>query len=173
MSQTLTLRELAEEAVALDAILAEHDGELTPELEPVLDDLAARLAAKADDFGAYLRDLEARAEVIAEEQARLKDRRAALDERAQWLKRAGAAALERMGSKKVQGAFFTLALQANPPAVRCDVPEDELLDTLPAACIRVVPERRELDRGAIRDALKRGETLRGVSLQVTTSLRVR
>jgi hypothetical protein len=166
---TLHLYDLAEEAVALDDLLSMDDGEWTTEAEMLATELAAKLTAKADAFGGYLRGLEAQAEAIKEEEMRLAARRKAAMGRADRLRRYGLMALQRMERPKVAGDLFTLAVQNNPPSVAITVG----VDALPAQYVRTIPEQREPDKTAIRDALKRGETIDGAALVTTQSLRIR
>jgi hypothetical protein len=165
----LHLYDLAEEAVALDDLLAMDDGEWTDEAEALANELAGKLATKADAFGGYLRGLEAQDEALAAEIARLTARRRAVVARTAKLKQYGLLALQRMERPKVAGDLFTLAVQNNPPAVTLTVGAD----ALPPQYVRVIPEQREPDKTAIRDALKRGETIDGATLTTTQSLRVR
>ena len=72
------LYELAEEAVALEELCAMDQGEWTDEHETLAQDLSAKLVAKADAFGGYLKSLEGRAATIKEEETRLAARRKAL-----------------------------------------------------------------------------------------------
>jgi hypothetical protein len=166
---SLHLYDLAEEAVALDDLLAMDDGEWTDEAEALATELAGKLATKADAFGGYLRGLEAQDETLAAEIARLTARRRAVITRTAKLKQYGLLALQRMERAKLAGDLFTLAVQNNPPSVTLTVGAD----ALPPQYVRVIPEQREPDKTAIRDALKRGETIDGATLTTTQSLRVR
>ena len=165
----LHLYDLAEEAVALDDLLAMDDGEWTDEAEALATELTGKLATKADAFGGYLRGLEAQDEVLAAEITRLTARRRAVIARTAKLKQYGLLALQRMERPKVAGNLFTLAVQNNPPSVALTVG----VDALPPQYVRTIPEQREPDKTAIRDALKRGETIDGATLTTTQSLRVR
>lgn len=166
---SLHLYDLAEEAVALDDLLAMDDGEWTDEAEALATELAGKLATKADAFGGYLRGLEAQDEALAAEITRLTARRRAIIARTSKLKEYGLLALQRMDRPKVAGDLFTLAVQNNPPSVALTVG----VDALPPQYVRTIPEQREPDKTAIRDALKRGETIDGATLTTTQSLRVR
>jgi hypothetical protein len=165
----LHLYDLADEAVALDDLLAMDDGEWTDEADALATELAGKLATKADAFGGYVRTLEAQDEAIAAEIARLTARRRAIVNRTAKLKQYGLLALQRMERPKVAGDLFTLAVQLNPPSVTLTVG----VDALPAQYVRTIPEQREPDKAAIRDALKRGETIDGAMLTITQSLRIR
>jgi hypothetical protein len=166
---SMHLYDLAEEAVALDDLLAMDEGEWTAEAEALANELAGKLATKADAFGGYLRGLEAQDETLAAEIARLTARRRAVVARTAKLKQYGLLALQRMERPKVAGDLFTLAVQNNPPSVSLTVG----VDALPAQYVRTIPEQREPDKTAIRDALKRGEIIDGAALVTTQSLRIR
>ncbi len=166
----LTLYELAEEAAALDALTAMEDGEWTTELDALHTELMDQLVSKADPFGAYLRDLEAREETLASEIARLTARKKRLQSRIQWMKIYAASALQRMDRPRLEGALFTIALHKNPPSLLVNV----LPDALPPEFVRVIPEQREADKKALLDAVKQGATIPGVELAPTTyHIRVR
>lgn len=166
---SLSLYDLAAEALALDDLFAMDEGEVTPESEALALELAEKLATKADAFGGFVRNLEASATAIKAEEERLRDRRKALENKAAWLKRVGLDALQRMQRLRVEGSLFTLAVQNNPPSVLVEV----LPDRLPAAFVRIIPEVREADKVAIGKALKAGELIPGCSLTQTQSLRIR
>ena len=168
MSAILSLRDLAEERLALDDLLAMDEGEETPEAEALAMELAAQMVRKADAFGSYVREREATAAAIADEINRLTVRRKAITHATERLMRYAQMALEVMDRPRIEGTLFTLALQKNPPAVMIDP------DTvLPPEYVRVVPESRAPDKTAIRDALKRGDSVPGCRLESTTTLRIK
>jgi hypothetical protein len=68
--QTLTLRELAEEARALDALVDIETGEWTDEHEALAQELAGKLALKGDRYGDYVDDQEVRAAALKTEEQR-------------------------------------------------------------------------------------------------------
>jgi len=166
---SLSLYDLSEEALALDDIAAMDDGEWTPEHEALAVELMEKLVVKADDFGGYFRDLEAREEVLDAEIKRLQDRKKRVASRLAWMKSYGCHDLQRIGRPRIEGTRFTLALQNNPPKVDVTV----LPDALPDEFVRVIPEVREPDKTALAKALKAGVEIPGVTLTQTQSLRVR
>lgn len=165
----LSLYELGEEQVALDDLSAMEDGEWTPELEALAVELLEKLVQKADAFGGYVRELEAREEVLDGEIKRLQDRKKRVAARVQWMKSYGTFVLQRIGRPRIEGARFTLALHNNPPKVEVTV----LPDALPPEYVRVIPEVREPDKTALAKALKSGQEIPGVALVQTQSLRIR
>ena len=160
----LTLYELAEEAAALDDLTAMEDGEWTPEADALHTQLMDQLVSKADAFGGYLRELEAREEVLSTEMARLAARKKRLASRIQWMKNYAASALQRMDRPRLEGTLFTIALHKNPPSLLVNV----LPDQLPEEFVRVIPEQREPDKKALMEAVKAGANIPGVELAPTT-----
>jgi hypothetical protein len=167
--KNLSLYELSEEALALDDLAAMDDGEWLPELEELATGLIEKLVEKADAFGGYVRDLEAREEILDAEIKRLSDRKKRVATRITWMKSYGCTVLQRMGRPRIEGTRFTLALQNNPPRVDVTV----LPDALPPEYVRVIPEQREPDKKALLQALKGGADIPGVSMTQTQSLRIR
>lgn len=168
MSAILSLRDLAEERLALDDLLAMDEGEETPEAEALAMELAAQMVRKADAFGSYVREREATAAAIADEINRLTVRRKAITHATERLMRYAQMALEVMDRPRIEGTLFTLAIQKNPPSVMID-PDA----VLPPEYVRVVPESRAPDKKAIGDALKRGDEVPGCRLESTTTLRIK
>lgn len=166
----LTLRDLADERLALDALIAQDDGEYTPEAEALERDLVAQLMQKVDSFGTFLAEQKATAEALDEELVRLSTRQRAITSRIERLKRYAQDALQSMGRDRVEGLLYTFALQKNPASVLVDV----LPDALPAEFVRVQPEVRTADRKAIAAALKAGHSIDGCQWAPTTyHLRIR
>ena len=169
-AHALPLYELSMEARALDDLTAMEDGEFTPEIDALHTELMDQIVSKADAFGSYLRELEARETAIADEIARLAARKKRLASRMAWMKAYAVTALRNMDRPRIDGTLFTLAIQKNPPSVQITV----LPDALPAEYVRVIPETREPDRKTILDALKAGVEIAGATLAETTyHLRVR
>ena len=169
MIGTMTLRDLADERVALDDLLALDAGEETLEAEALATELAAKMVQKVDAFASYVREREATVAAIDDEITRLKARRTAIANDTARLLRYAQFALEAMDRPKVSGTLFTLALQLNPP--RVVVPED--VTTLPDEFVRLVPATIVPDKEAIRDALKAGQDVPGCFLERTQTLRIR
>lgn len=160
----LTLGDIVDEFRALDELSAMEDGEWTTEHMELLEELMPKAIAKVDRFGGYLRELEAREEVITQEIARLTARKTHLKNRIAWMKRYAVGELQRLGRPKMDGDLFTLRLHKNPPSVEVSV----LPDALPEQFVRIIPETREPDKKALLDALKAGATIPGAELAAPT-----
>lgn len=169
--QTLTLRDLCEEARALDGMITLDLGEWTDDTEALFQELAGQLAAKGDGYGDFLADQTARAATLKTEEQRLASRRRAIEAGLDRLKRYAALALETMGRDRVEGERWTLTRQKNPP--RVVLAEDVVADFLPPAFRRVIPAKVEPDLNAIKDALKLGDVLDFARLESTYTVRVR
>jgi hypothetical protein len=164
----LHLYELAEEQLALDALVQMDEGEWTPEHEQLAQELTEKLVAKADGFAMYVRGVEALCGAIRAEEERLAARRKARENRVAALKRYALQALERMGRPKIEGTLFTLARQRGKDAVVVHVGPEQL----PAEYVRTVPATITVDKTALYTALKAGVAVDGAELQPTFFLRV-
>jgi hypothetical protein len=171
MAQTLTMQELADEAAALDAIIAMDEGDYTEDTEALEQELAAKLATKGDGYGDWLRDRETRAAALKAEEQRLAARRKTLENQVERVKRYAAHALERMGRTKIEGERWTLSLAKNPPRVVLD--DSVVPALLPPGFQRLIPAKVEVDMVAVKEALKLGDSLEWARLETTYSVRVR
>ena len=147
----------------------------------------AEMAADSEDMAQAIRDTwesvelafedkaEAYAKIItadkgeiaalkAEEQ-RLAQRRQAYDNRVKRMTETLYEAMVNTGKIKFKTTLYSFGIQANPPAV---VVDDK--GKLPAAYIRTV---EEIDKAALRDALKAGQIVPGARLEQGESLRIR
>jgi hypothetical protein len=160
-----TIYEISEDMAALDALLAETGGEITPEAEAAFNafeaELAANLTGKVDAYCALLAEIDARAAARKAEAKRLADR-AKTDERtADALRERLRFVWETRKLGKVETDRFTVSLAKNggkqPLDVRCGV------EDLPSWAVK-----REtvvtVDRDAIRSRLDAGESLDFASL---------
>ena len=165
------LYELAEESLALDALVSMDLGEWTADHEALETELVAKLVQKADAFGGYLANLQATVDACKTDELRLAARRKAAESAQERLKRYALMALQAMQRDKVTGERFTLAIQLNNPKLELDATISP--ETLEERFVRVIPESREIDRAAILAALKAGETVNGCAAVRLPSLRIR
>lgn len=165
-----TLNELIAERRDLEAEAAKNDGVIEESLEALWDANDAAIEDKVEAWGHHLRERATEVEVIDAEIKRLTERKRArqneYDRRRAFLLQQ----MEAIGLPKVDRPLITVAVQNNPPSVRCDLAPE----ALPEVWRRVVPERIDVDKKAILAAHKRGEALpEGVSVEQTRSLRIR
>ena len=160
-----TIYEISEDMAALDALLAETGGEITPEAEAAFNafeaELAANLTTKVDGYCALIAEIDARAAARKAESKRLADR-ARVDERtADALRERLRFVWEQRGLGKVETDRFcvSLAKVGGKPAldIRCGV------EDLPAWAVKT-ETIASVDKDAIRARLESGEALAFASL---------
>lgn len=157
--------------------LEESGGELTPELEALLDSATMTFKEKVERVALKVRSLEAEAEAIGFEVARLKARAMARENAAKSLKSYLQRCLEAADEPKVVGLLCTVAVQLNPPSLQ--VPETSDLQELYVAGapgIERVPESFRVNKRDVLDKVKQyGESILPADWSVTrtSSLRIR
>lgn len=160
-----SIYDISEDMAALDALLAETGGEITPEAEAAFDqfeaELAANLTTKVDGYCALIAEIDARAAARKAESKRLADR-AKVDERtADALRERLRFVWEQRGLGKVETDRFTVSLAKNggkqPLDIRCGV------EDLPSWAVKTETVVTA-DKDAIRSRLDAGESLEFASL---------
>lgn len=169
-----SLRDLAQERQTLDEFIAEHEGELTPEIAALLTEHEGDARVKAERIGQYLMDEEA---AIAAEKAEIKrrrDRLAAREKRVDWFtNRYVAEQMLAMGmgpGDKLVGVGVTIGLQLNNPrldgapenpSVQYDDTDQANLERWFRAGMPFMRERTvySFDRQRALQAFKNAETL--------------
>lgn len=157
--------------------LEETGGELTPELEALLDAATGDFSEKVERVALKVKALEAEAKAIRDEESRLSARAKSRETGAKRLKEYVQRQMEAAGKDKVNGLLCTVALQMNPPAVF--VPDTlDLGELYEAGCpgIELVPERFVVNKRELLDAYKvKGEAVlpNGATVTRSTSLRIR
>lgn len=168
----------AVEALAIsESWLEEAGGELTPEVEALLEAAEGDLHDKIEQVALKVRSLEVEAEAIKSEADRLLSRAKSRSTGAASLKEYLRRQMEAAQTDKVVGKLCTVALQLNPPALQ--VPDDaDLGELYEAGClgIGVVPETFKVNKKVLLDAVKTfGESVlpKGWSVTRSSSLRIR
>lgn len=124
-----------------------------------LESLSGELEVKARNVAAFVRNLEATAASIKDAEAQMAARRRAMENRAAGLRRYLLTAMQEAGISKIECPQFCLTVKANPPAV--DV-FDQLM--VPAEFMKQKPPPPELDKAAVKDAIKAGREVPGCRL---------
>ena len=155
---TLKLYEISEAREILETWLAESEGELTPELEEMLNALDGQADEKIERVGLFIRERAAEAKAVREERDRL-DSLMRRDERAvESLKNYVKAQMQRLGKTKVNGLLATVAIQQNSqPSVTTALGPEELYALDETARPFVKREEKvvyTLDRDAVLAAWK-------------------
>jgi hypothetical protein len=172
-----TLSTLLAERHDLDALVDAQDGELTPDLEAAWDANTEAVPAKVESWGLWITRQEHLADAIDAEIARLRQRKAVVEHA---IARSRAELQRQMtmgGIDKVKGVLVTVALQANPPAVKGELSQDALRDLHEddgPAIVKLTPAVYTLDRKAALAAHKAGTPLpAGLTVEQAISLRIR
>jgi len=154
-----TLFELTEEALALDELIDEVDGDLTdPRVCAVVDEWVAEITAatsdKADAYAALISELLARAEWARVEARRQEARARAFEGRANGLKARLLQHLDATGQAKIVGQRFTVRAQnaGGKRALELRVPVEMLEPEFTRTIV-------EPDNDKIRAALDEGQDL--------------
>lgn len=176
MSQ-LKLYEIAQARDILDTWLAETDGELTPELEQMLNELDGQADEKIERVGLYIRERASEAKAVKEERDRL-DGIAKRDERAvESLKAYLKAQMERLNKTKVNGLLATVAIQRNSQPSVTTALEANALYAIPEAQAFVRREEKvvyTIDRDAVLAAWKNQQPLpSAIVVDLGSHIRVR
>ena len=130
-----------------------------------LDEVQAELTEKADHIVRYIRNLSAEADALKAEEAALYKKRKAVEIKAERLKAYLAAQMTLCGLKELKAGLFKLRFQPTTPAI-------SIIDesAVPEKFHRV---KIEIDRLALRDALKAGEEVPGIEVQRGEALVIR
>ena len=170
-AQRDTLIQLSDEMLALDALLMESGGEITPEIEEWMAEYEQKFADKGDSIGWYWRALEVDIAVLEPMAAKLTVRRNALKR----IKEYALFCLTKTGRDRVKGAFHEIYLQNNGGVTGLELQEPYRSN--PA----LLPERfRKVaympDMDAIKAEMKDGAVREGivtVALQAPRGMHVR
>lgn len=153
------LYQLSGQFAAIMAQIAEAEGELTPELEALLDDAGVALAEKVDAVAAFVRERRAHAESCRGEAKFFADKAKAFDAKADALEAYLLRCITEAGLPAVDGKRFRVARRLNPVAVVLDVKADALPEAY-----RRTKTTIEADKAAIKKALESGEEIAGAKL---------
>lgn len=113
-----SLRDIADEALEIDMLLAAAEGDLTPELERRFDELAGRLFSKADGVGDFRAALREESNRYIDEAKRLQRREKAVEARLDRFERFVEMQMRRMKRDEIAGDFWTIKIGTNPPALK-------------------------------------------------------
>lgn len=172
------LHEIRADFLALEELLLEAGGEITPEAEELMGEMASNLEAKVDGYAALIAEWEAEAEKWAAEEARVAGHRKALGNAAKRLKGRLVGELVAMDRLAVDTDRFRVRVQYAAPTVLVSVTPEEL----PPAYRREIPatvaaEKADLLRAAkaCPDGILRDESGREIASLVagTPFLRIR
>lgn len=161
---TPTLVELNNQHAGLTARLVELGGELTPETEKELDELLAQLCTKTDGYGIVLKQLENNVEFWKQQKNECAVAQKVYENAVEALRSRMKYVLAHTEGESLQGSFFRFFLAKAADKV------DIALELLPPSF-----KKTELvvtaDREKVYAAIKKGETLPGVTVTENKALR--
>lgn len=167
----LRLFEIADEYIAaLKTLESLADaGTLSAEVvADTIDGMSGELEAKATNVIAYARSLELESNAIREAFAPMLERAHQLDKKAEWMRAYVKTQMERTGITEIKSPYFVLKIRENPASVVIDNEAG-----IPDKCWRVIPEKREPDKKAIKAMIEAGEEATFAHLEKTRRLEIK
>ena len=137
-------------------------------LEECLQSIEADIAVKCERGIGLIRNLDTLREGMEKESKRLSEQARILKNRIESIKVWYQRNLDAMGKSKVTTILGTMAVQNNPPSLKIT---DE--DDIPLCYLDLIPARYEVNKDAVKNALKAGEEVPGAHLEQGRSLRIR
>lgn len=160
-----TLYEISGEYLSVLDALTDPENDIPADaISDTLDGIEGQLKDKAQNVAMYMRNLESVAASIKEAEQAMAARRKSIEKRTQWLNDYIKRSMESTGITKIESPWFVLSIVKNPPALEITSEED-----LPEAYkhARIVID---IDKAAIKDALKSGDNVPGAALTQGTRL---
>jgi hypothetical protein len=154
-AQTMKLYELSDAHRHLMEMLDAHGGELSEDLERVLDALNSSIHGKVESCCRIMAGMEASEVAIGIEAARLRGRMERLAASRERLKEYVRSCMDRGNIQVVDTPLFTVRLQESPPSARWTREADQI----PVYLQRVVPHRIEFDARLALSLHREGEPL--------------
>lgn len=163
-----SLYELTGDAIRLRDLLTE--GEIDEEIiRDAIVNNNEEIALKLENYAKFIKNTESDIAGLKAEELRLKDKRKALENTIDRMKKAMQDALILSGNNEVKSPLFTFSMQKNPPSV---VMDEQYIENIPEKYI-IHPEPT-IDRKALLDDLKSGVDLDGIAhIEQTESMRIR
>ena len=135
------------------------------ELTAVLQNLNGEIEAKADNIGKVLRELEGQIETIRAEEKRLQEKRKAIENKKENLKKYLKDQMEILDKKKIKTDLFSFNISKNRASLKIidetKIPEEYFKIT------------RTANKTEILKAYQEGKLTEGIELEQTESLRIR
>lgn len=133
-----------------------------------LESMEGSLDDKARNVAFWIKNTEALATSIRDARNAMHEREKSLTARADRCRKYLLDCLNLAGKKKIETPFFVISTRNNAESVVLD---DASL--LPAEYLRVIPESREADKKAIKEAIQAGTLVMGAHLERNQSLSIK
>ena len=143
-------------------------------LEEGLKSIEGDMTDKCENGIGLIRELEARRDAMKAESKRLTANARTLDNKLSRIKQIYIDGLQAFGKNRIDTTIGRMSIQKNPPALKVTVPEGiPYKGNIPDTYLDVIPEHYELNKAAIKDALKQGEDVPYCHLESGVSLRIK
>lgn len=153
------LYEISNELARINDELEATGGEITTEIEALLDSCNLEFKDKCLNIGNWLLNIDGKVEALDKEIVRLVNRKNAAENLKSRLKEYVKTSMERAEINKLDFPSFTLAVQKNPAS--CEIWDEK---RIPARFITIVPEQKVVNKKAVLEAMKKGEEIEGATL---------
>ena len=164
----MTLYELTEDYMNLLELAEDPDID-EQAFTDTLEGIEGALEDKAEGYAKVIRTLEGDAAACDAESKRLRNKKQTIENNIKRMKQALQITMEVTGKTKFKTALFSFNIQKNPAAV---VMDEQYIENIPERFL--IPQDPQIDKKAIKEALKAGEDLEGIAhLSETYSLRIR
>lgn len=120
---------------------------------------------KAENIVKFIKNLDADAKALKDEEKRLSEKRKTKENSIKWLKFYLQNNMEMLDKKKIKAGIFNINIQKNPPSV--NVINENIIDD------EYFIIERKLDKQKLKSDLKDGKEIMGAELQQGESLRIR
>ena len=134
-------------------------------LKDTLDSINEAIEVKVENTAAFIKQIEANANMLKDEEKRLTERRKKQENNAKNMKVYLQDQLEKVGKLKIVGNRFTVAIQNNPASVV--VTDEKKLSKY------FIEQPPQLNKTILKQDLKNGLEVDGAELQSTRSIRIR
>lgn len=160
------LYELAAEFHSVAATLEETDLDKQTILD-TLEGYAAEFDDKVVSIVSLIRNLEATADAIKEAEKHQKERREAIEKKADWLRDYVLRNMVAIGKEKVSCGLFAVRVRTNAPSVQI-ADNASLPSRFMVEKVTVNPDKK-----ALKEAIEAGEMIDGVTLVRNSSLTIK
>lgn len=164
----MTLYELT--ADYLQVLQMAEDPDVDPEvIEDTLEDIGGSIEDMADSYATVMISIDGNIKMLAEEIARLTERKKAMEANRQRIKDYLQKSMVVTGKTKFKTEKFSFSVQKNPASVVLDTDD---IDRIPVKYL--VPQEPKVNKTQIKEDLKAGMELPGIAhLEQSESLRIR
>ena len=164
------VRAMLDSGVAFTEDVQDYDYEQA--LRDTLDGIGGELEDKAADIAVIIKEMNAEAAALREEELNLAERRKAKENRVKWLTQYLADNMQAAGLAKVDRPRATLSFRKSK-GVKINDEEGFILWAEEAGQSRFLNVKTTVNKTAIRDALKAGDELPGAVLEERQSLQIK